>query len=161
MGKPGRPPGRKTWHKTRGVKIAEAFQASRLFGLSTSDSKDDVATDFHIEPESVLRSFYRHKTEAALNVDEDEITQLALLMSALVDEILDEMPLRSACSVHGMTDVSLIKSTMLNAFLQIPAELRRRTKNLSSNPEAQELIDAWVTDFCEGFGGESDVSAPT
>lgn len=160
MGKRGRPPGRKTWRKTRGVEIAEAFYASRLSGLPTGVSSDDVGQFFHVEPESVLRSFYRHKAKAILNVDGDALTQLALLMSMLVDEILDEMQPRLVSAFESITDPFLIEFAMRNVVSQMPCELQRRTRNLSSNPEAQELIDAWVNDFCEGFSDESEIPSP-
>ena len=160
MGKPGRPPGRKTWHKTRGVEIAEAFQTSRLFGLLIRESMDEIGEFFHVEQETVLRSFYRHKTEAELNVDDDPLTHLWLLMSEIICEIMSEMPTRIVQAIDGISDVQLVKSVMLNELIQIPEEFRRRTRNLSSDPETQEVIDDMANAFYEGWFSKRDISSP-
>lgn len=119
MNKRGRPPGAKTWHKTRGTLIASEFhQCARLFGLPITDAADDVAEFFCVQRESVLRSFYRHKERIASDFEEDAYTQLCLLMSAHIDDIFDAIQGKMVEAMRDVNDSSLIKAAMSAEFLQ-------------------------------------------
>lgn len=152
--KKGRPKGAKTWHKTRGQKIALDYEASRRLGLSRSDTMADVSEYWHIEPESVLRSFYRHKSMVNIEVSEDPCFLLAVTVSERMNEVLDEIPGKLASKIHGIKDERLVRTAMQDVFFEhLPKELKRRTADICPGTEAQQLINEFVDSFLTGYAG--------
>lgn len=152
--KRGRPKGAKTWHKTRGQEEAFDYAVLRRLGSSTSDAMDDVSKSWHIEPESVLRSFYRHKSTVDMEIDDDQFALLAIVVLEKVSEVLAEIPSKLLSKIQGISDERMARIDMQSVFIEeFSSELRQRTADICPGAEAQQLINEFVDSFLAGYTG--------